>query len=165
MQAQLKGVDIPASRHDDAWLPEEVNPCGLPGWMRWHHWPWGTPAPDVDDILVARPRPFRLVLWEPIPTKAPGPHLTHAYCCYIRTVIFYCAPYRIRPFTRLYLSNGRWHPSSGGYEQWDQVDTRLNNSATIEHCGEIFDLLGGRVLWRDGRWWMRYGARRKPHKD
>jgi hypothetical protein len=48
--------------------------------------------------LVAMPKRFRIVIWEPFLTDAPGPHLASAFCCYINTVIIYHQPYIQSPW-------------------------------------------------------------------
>jgi hypothetical protein len=157
-------------RRVDAWDASEVAPCGEAGGLRWDfcraifH---GERAPDLGDCLVSRPRPFRLVIWEPLLTKAPGPPLAQAYCCYINTVIFYHSPHRVSPWIKLYQANGRWHRNSspGHFEEWDQIEFRFCWDERVEFDGDIFEVGGGRVLWthqpgKPRRWWMRHGARR-----
>jgi hypothetical protein len=150
----------------------ELAPSGTRGGLTWIYWhqclrePIAS-APNLDDCLVARPKPFRLVIWEPLLTKAPGPHLAAPYCCYIKTVIFYHRPYIASPWIKLYEANGRLRSngSPGHFEEWDHVETRLTWDEQLEFEGEIFEVGGGVVLWghqpgEPRRWWMRRGARR-----
>ncbi len=117
--------------------------------------------PGLEDCLVARLSAHRLVIWEPLRTKAPSPALASPHCCYSQTVIFYHRPYIVRPWTRLYWANGRLRPSEGGFEQWDQIESRLGWDNIVEFEGEQFQTGGGAVVWARGRWWMRYGAARR----
>jgi len=143
---------------------EERAPCGKPS-LEWiyYHYSFIRPAPDLSDCLAARPaaHPWRLCIWEPLPTKAPGPHLAHAYCCYINTVKFYHRPYIVDEFTRFYRANGKLRPSKGGFLEWDEVSTRLTWDDLVRFEGETFKKGVGTVVWSQGRWWMRHGARRE----
>lgn len=160
-------------RRVDAWHHTEVAPCGEPGALAWSH--WGGPhrdqaaRPAIADCLAAAAGPsWLLTVWEPLITKAPGPHLAQAFCCYIRTVVFYGASYVVWPYPRLYSSHGRIRADSEPtFLQWDQIDTRLARDDMVEHAGELWACEGGRVLWarldRSGerrRWWMRHSFRR-----
>ena len=155
----------------NAWCAEEARPCGIAGGLGWHWWnAWrpGNGPPGLDDCVVARPRPWQLVIWEPILTKAPGPALARPYCCYIKTVIFYHRPYICSPWVTIFECNGRLQRNSspGHFEQWDEVETRLTWEDQLSFEGERFDVGGGRVMWANlpgqpRRWWMRHGARRK----
>lgn len=122
--------------------------------------------PNIDDCIVERPKPFRLVIWEPILTKAPGPSRAQPYCCYIKTIIFYHRPYIVRPFKTFWRDrSGKFRASSSGYEQWDQIETRLTNEDIVEFEGELFSVGLGEVEWTNApaqprRWYMRRDARR-----
>lgn len=160
----------------DAWDECSVAPCGEAGQLRWRYASGvgiyderKQGAPDISDCLVAMPKRFRLVVWEPLLTDAPGPHLCSPYCCYINTVIFYHSPYIKSPWVKLYQSNGRWRSngSPGRFEEWDQVETRLTWDDQLIYRGLVFEKGGGLVLWthrpgdpRGRRWWMRHGLRR-----
>lgn len=141
---------------------EERAPCGVAGGLiPVSH---GMRAlPDLSDCLVARPRDFRLVIWEPLPTKAPSPPKAHAFCCYSRTVIFYHAPY-IPALAKRYWRTpaGELRASSGGFEQWDQIEFRLGWDDVVAFDGERFVVACGTVVWTRRRWWMFHGARRVP---
>ncbi|RAX42437.1 hypothetical protein DQ393_06265 [Rhizobium tropici] len=127
---------------------------------------YSTELPNLDDCLVERPKPFRLVIWEPILTRAPGPSRAQPYCCYIKTIIFYHRPYIVRPFKTFWRDHsGKLHASSSGYEQWDQVETRLTCDDVIIFEHERFSVGLGEVVWVNApaeprRWYMRRDARR-----
>lgn len=157
-------------RHNGAYLPEEVAPCGRAGEIGFHYYfrrDHEKRDPQIDDVLVSEARPWRLVLWEPIPTKAPGPHLSSPFCCYLRTVIFYHRPYTTS-FAKITPRPGKkWWRSTGTFFEWDQIETRLGWSALITYRGDVWEPQGGRVVWarhpitRQRGWWMRWSARRK----
>jgi hypothetical protein len=133
-------------------------------------WPLDLKLPHDSIFDQDAARPWLLTIWEPLQTKAPGPHLASAYCCYIKTVIFYCRPHRQRQYTTLCRANGRWHPSKPGYEEWDQIETCLTWDVQILYAGELFIVGGGQVLWTNEpdhgrrRWWMKRTARRESRK-
>lgn len=177
MSALTVNADRRRPRHwrdVNAWSACEAAPCGEAGALAWLHW-WGNgglelPAPDISDCLAVQPpdRPWLLTIWEPLDTKAPGPQLAHAYCCYISTIIFYGAPYVTWPYPRVYEgAGGRLTLNSGpSFLQWDQIESRFTWDDLLIYRGEIFKKGGGRVLWthRPGerrRWWMRHGLRRE----
>jgi|GEM_PF-2120291 len=149
---------------------EERAPCGRPG-LAWVHSSriMRGPMPDLSDCLASWPRthPWLLFIWEPLPTKAPGPHLVHAHCCYINTVKFYYRPYIVDEFTRFFRSaGGKLLASKVGFLEWDEVETRLTWDDIVRFEGETFRVCGGTVLWRHSRWWMcrraQRGSRREP---
>jgi hypothetical protein len=150
-------------RHRWVGFDEERAPSGEPGLRAVYlsrpfeplHWP------DLGDCLVSRPRPFALVIWEPLLTKAPAPDKALPYCCYSRSVIFYHRPYIVRPWRRIYRANGRLTHCRAGFEQWDKIEYRLAWNDQVEFEGEVFDVGGGTVVWAQKRWWMCHGARRK----
>jgi hypothetical protein len=125
-----------------------------------------------DDFIFDRDaaRPWLLTIWEPLRTKAPGPHLSRAYCCYINTVIFYCRPAIVRRHSHLWRDGlGRWKASApgGGYEEWDHIDTALTWDVKLHYNGDDFIVGGGTVMWTNEpdhgrrRWWMKRNARRE----
>lgn len=132
---------------------EESEPAGKPGLVSLRvntFFPYKKDYPAaLDDCLVVRPKPFRIVIWEPLLTDAPGPPDAEAYCCYIKTVIFYKAPHRVD-------ANG------GGYERWDEIETRLSWDDLVQFEGDVFEIGGGSVKWANDRWWMCRYARRVP---
>lgn len=148
---------------------EERRPCGVTGLhsiaMRMESLAFGLPfgqKVDLSDCLVSRPKPFRLVIWEPLLTKAPAPPKARPHCCYVQTIVFYCSPYVVRPFKKLYRGkNGALRACSAGFEEWDQIQTRLGWDDVVEFEGEQFLTGGGRVVWAQKRWWMVHGARRQ----
>lgn len=122
---------------------------------------------DLSDCLVLRPKPFRLVIFEPLRTKAPSPALALPHCCYIQTVIFYHRPYIQRPWKTRWRSNGRLQACDAGFEEWGKVETRLSWEDTVNFEDEDFKVGGGRVIWGAApngsrRWWMAHAARRVP---
>lgn len=144
---------------------EERAPCGAPGLIEVSTFAGRERAGRIDlsDCLVSRPAPRRLVIWEPLPTKAPSPALAQPFCCYIQTVIFYLRPYILRPWKRRWRDrSGRLRACSAAYEEWDKVETRLTHRDVVEFEGEQFDIWGGTVKWARGRWWMCRTARRLP---
>lgn len=96
-------------------------------------------ARDLSDCLVSRSKPWRLEIWEPLHTTAPGPAKAQAYCCYIQTVIFY---------------------TPGTCDKLDQIETRLAWDDIVSFDGDDFEIGGGTVIWADDRWWMQRWARR-----
>lgn len=125
---------------------------------------WNKPAPDLSDCLASYSagRSWLLHIWEPLITKAPAPPKAAPYCCYIQTVIFYHYPHVVWPWPRFYRGNdGRLCVNSGpSFLQWDQIEARLTIDDQVGFRGDVFEITGGQVLWRERRWWMRYGARR-----
>jgi hypothetical protein len=153
------------SHGNHPWNPEERQPCGEPGKLTflWSSYCLSRGTPDIADCLAFRrpERPWLLTIWEPLQTKAPGPHLTLAYCCYINTVIFYHRPY-IGGFSRPWQANGRWHAGDRrSFVEWDKLETRLTWDDQLRFEGDEFEKGGGRVMWCRRRWWMCHGARRK----
>lgn len=153
--------------------PAEVRPCGVAGGLTplcnqfFRFKPtWQT---DLSDCLVTRPKPFRIVIWEPLATKAPAPPKCTPWCCYTQTVIFYHSPYVVSPWVRfLRTDRGRWlrNSSPGHFEQWDQIEYRLAWDDVVEFEGEQFAVGSGTVLWTGAegerrRWWMLHHARRR----
>jgi len=128
----------------------------------------GKPVPTLSDCLVERSyeRPWLLDIWEPINTKAPSPSRCLPYCCYVRTVIFYHRPYVQKPPTGWRDQQGRFHRSEGGsFADYGQVETRLSWDDVVEFDGEQFEIGGGTVVWRLGRWWAyRWARRRQPQR-
>lgn len=148
--------------------PEEKSPCGVTGLrsiaLRMEHSAFGFPfgqKVDLADCLVSRPRPFRLVIWEPLLTKAPAPPKARPHCCYVQTVVFYHFPHipQLKPSTWR-DREGRRRTGRRGFEEWDQIQSRLGWDDVVEFEGEQFVAGGGRVVWAMKRWWMMHGARR-----
>lgn len=100
---------------------------------------------DLDDCLVSRPRPWRLEIWEPMSVNAPGPREALPWCCYIQTVIFYTNP-------------DRW--ADGRMDEIARIETRLAWDDVVHFAGEDWEVGGGEVKWRNGKWWMHRWARR-----
>ncbi len=145
---------------------EERAPCGVSGLgvvaNRLFRYKTDFPA-DLSDCVVSRPRPWMLVIWEPLRTKAPSPPKAAAWCCYIQTVIFYHSPYIASPWVKLYPWRGRINRNSspGHFEEWDTVETRLAGEDVVAFEGERFVCGGGSVVWKRGRWWAVRTARRE----
>lgn len=141
------------------WNEEELTPCGEPGLRPI----WTRTFEPLDDCLVSRPKPFLLVIWEPLPTKAPGPHLAQPYCCYINTVIFYASPYRPRGHGHPYKIAGKWgfEKRRDLFAEFDQIQTRLHADDIVEFQGAQFDVGCSSVRWANKRWWMCSTARRR----
>lgn len=157
---------------NDSFCSEEVRPCGRAGEISWHYYPRHEDEltdPQLADVLVAELKPWRLLLWEPLPTKAPGPHLALPFCCYLRSVIFYHRPYLVWPYRKRFRTRSglQANGSDGHFFEWDHIETRLGWEAQILYRGDRFKIGGGRVLWRQhpetGRrgWWMRHWAERE----
>lgn len=160
--------------------------CGEPGGLSLHYWPaFGDPKPDVSDIRVFRRKPWQLILWEPLPTKAPGPHLVRPWCCYICTVVFYARPFRESPHRR-YLSwhdyLGRYYDNGipileelprpvikvcevGSFVEYDRIDHRLRWDTQVVFEGEIYEVGGGCVRWCRPQWYMMRWARRIQKRE
>ena len=102
--------------------------------------------------------------WEPLTTIAPSE--ARPYCCYIATVIFHKLPYEVTP-DRGYAEYDRVET------QWDLLGERWTSrdlgwaslAPFVWHDGVLYELAPGRVVYRDGRWWMRHGAYRVPRDD
>jgi hypothetical protein len=167
----------PYSRRLDAWSEAELAPCGEPNQLRWHYWTAHgiregcermSDAPDISQCLTLAIGRNRLVVWQPLPTKAPGPHLTSPLCCYLQTVIFYVRPYVVNRFKRWWYHDAKkqWCESyTGNFFEWDSIETPLGWNDRVEYQGEIFEVGGGRVIWthlagQPRRWWMRSHFRR-----
>ena len=136
----------------------ERAPVGNAGLFLWR--PSG--AVDVSDCLCSTPKPWWLVVWEPLRTLAPSPARCAPHCCYINTVIFYARPHVVRPFSRLWRdARGRWRAEkSSGFEEYGRTETRLRWDDAVQFNGEWFNVEGGSVVWSRRRWWMRSLARR-----
>jgi len=165
-------------RHDDAYEIEQVVPCGVSGAdMRLPTFPCGAlhgTFEQTADILIARcgARPWKLIVWEPLQTKAPGPHLTQPYCCYSHHVIFYARPYYSAPhcFPLIFKTQHGWRANAPrdarGLYYFDRLDYRSHWDAAFQFEGETWRMGGGRVVWArraDGigkQWWLRSEARR-----
>lgn len=147
-------------------LDEERTPCGRAGILHFVSTsaPFDPRRPDISDCLVSLPKPFIIVIWEPLHTKAPAPPKARPYCCYIRTVIFYCSPYIQSPWVKLYrIGDGplKRNSSPGHFEEWDQIETRLSSDDIVEVGTDQFVIGGGSVRWAKSRWWMMRIARRR----
>ena len=94
---------------------------------------------EIDDE-----RPWLATVTEVLNTTAP--QNAQPYCCYINTVIFYEKPYR---------------EVDGRYAEHDSLKTVLEGNDVLRADGELFDLLGGTVVWQDGRWVMVRNAHRR----
>ena len=137
------------------------NPAGVPGLKPSARLHLGRPFADLSDVLVTRPRPWLLDIWEPLHTKAPSPPKAAPFCCYINTVIFYHFPHIVPPWGTPWKSNGRWNMVRSSFVEWDRIESRLTWDAPVEFEGEMFLIGGGRVVWRRNAWWMLRGARRQ----
>lgn len=164
----MKGTVTKLRRDLDRYIPplEERRVSGARGLVAFHSFgvPFpNQPAPDVSDMRAASPSdsPWLLYIWEPLLTKAPAPPKAAPHCCYIRTVIFYHAPYIIELRKRYWRdSMGFIQVSRGGFEQWDQVETRLRHDEIVEFRGERFKVGCGRAHWQRRRWWVCHPAMR-----
>ena len=135
--------------------PGEAAPCGETGLLTLRQnrfFPFKRDYhDDLSDCLVTRPKPWRLVIWEPLLTDAPGPPKAEPHCCYIQTVIFYHSPL---------------HSSTGGEcDKFDQIETRLGWDDVVRFEGDDFAIGGGQVKWAHGRWWMLRWARRVEERN
>jgi len=143
-----------AADDETTWrFDEEREPCGEAGKLEPVFWGdiLSKSAPDLSDCLAVQvpTHPWFLIVWEPLPTDAPGPHLVQPYCCYARTVIFYDRSWTV-------------DPAHGGFKDYGKIETRLSCwTDALRFNGEEFTSGGGRVVWRQNRWWMLHWARRK----
>jgi hypothetical protein len=146
-------------------LKEERRPCGIAGGLGWQYWSryLDRQAPDISDCLVSRPKPWILVIWEPIKTLAPSPARCSPHCCYANSVIFYARPHVKREWHKIWRSrSGQLHADKpGAFETYDQVETRFNWDDVVTFEGDRFEIGGGHVEWARKRWWMCRGARRR----
>lgn len=112
------------------------------------------------ECRVRREWPQVIGIWEPLPTKAPGPHLTSPWCCYTNTVIFYAGPsYYVRKGGHPYkTSRGYSWSASSGFQEWDQVSTLFRWEDMVFFDGLYWEVGGGTVRWKDKRWWMHRSA-------
>lgn len=137
---------------------ERLQPLPPAGLIDFYHWiPISRePAPpDVSDCRTARTGPYACVVFEPLLTKAPRPPKATPYCCYLRTVIFYHYPYIVRPPGWYRSSTGELRRGeTGPFVQWDEIEHRLHWDTLINFDGQVFEIGGGRVIWRDRSWWM-----------
>jgi hypothetical protein len=146
---------------------EEQAPCGAPGLLQPTVWMHGDQRPDLSDCLVTRIEGLKksIIVWEPLATKAPGPHLARPWCCYICTVIFYRTPFLTMPPKPWRDREGVLRKgTTGSFFAWDQIETRLNWYTLVNFDGVDWKPGGGRVVWarlpgQPARWWMRHGLR------
>lgn len=149
--------------------PDERRPCGVIGLsgvaLRMEHSAFGYPfghRVDLSDCLVARPTLFRLVIWEPLLTKAPAPPKARPHCCYVQTIVFYHFPHISTLKPSFWRPAGEaLRPGKRGFQEWDQIQSRLGWDDVVEFEGEHFVTGGGHVVWARKRWWMMHGARRQ----
>jgi hypothetical protein len=105
-----------------------------------------------------------ICFWEPLDTDAPRE--AEPYCCLLDQVVFYKYPYE--------------SDDSGGFAAWNQVASRWNLLGTrwtdedigwsalapfVLHKGEVWELTTSKVVWRGGRWFKRWTARRVADDD
>ena len=116
----------------------------------------------IIQIVPDKEHAHLIEVWEQLPTKAPNPSITQPYCCYVNTVIFYLRPFVVRPWHHFWICNGKRRAEKAGhsYEEWDRIDTSLRFDAVVTHEGQQFRCYGGRVIWKNKRWWMKREARR-----
>jgi hypothetical protein len=109
----------------------------------------------------ARGRTF----WEPIRTTAP--QTARPYCCYLSTVIFYKVPRALTPDGREFE---RWDTVESAWnllgERYTDEDLGWSSLAPfVLHNGVVYELGGGSVVWRNGRWFHEWLAwRLDPEK-
>lgn len=95
--------------------------------------------------------------WEPLNTSAPQE--AHPYCCYLSTVIFYRKPYQ----DEIDRVETQWDLLG---ERWTNLDLGWSSLAPfVWHAGKLYELCPGRVIYQDGQWWMRHGAREVARDD
>jgi hypothetical protein len=141
---------------------EEVNPCGDSHALRLM-----SDRGDISHVQAIRveSHPWFIMLWEPLKTKAPGPHLTYVWTCYINTVIFYQRGHILRPFTTPLIGRPwRFEAPNCRYQEWDKVESSLRCDAVVEFEKELYRCHPGQVVWKKKRWWIRRAARREEVK-
>lgn len=141
---------------------EEREPCGAAGALAAVATS-GRAMPDLGDCLAARATAFRIVIWEPLRTKAPAPPKAAPYCCLRQTVIFYHFPHIVSSWaTRWRGHDGKLRADGGSaFLQWDSIKTRLGWEDVVTFEGERYAVQGGRVVWKAGRWWSVHHARKE----
>lgn len=97
-----------------------------------------------------------LYFYEPLRTLAPREAKPH--CCYVGTIIFYEQPYRLMPDGHSLAEFDRietcWNMLG---ERWTEQDLGFASLAPlILHAGQIDELGGGQVVWRDTGWVMEW---------
>jgi len=113
---------------------------GLESARRNNFFPYKREYPaDLSNCRVNRMRPWRITIWEPLPTTAPAPSKADPLCCYMQTVVFYDR------FTG---------------DEIDRMETRLTWDDVVTFDGDEWEVGGGKVRWIEGRWWMERWARR-----
>lgn len=140
----------------------EREPCGVAGVLE-PVYLWKSLAGLNDCLAAVRGESRRgLTIWEPIDTKAPGPHLTTAWCCYIRTVIFYVRPFVSRGPHPVKSPTKGWYWESDGrsYAAWDTVESTLSHDDIVALGGQHFRVAGSGVRWARGRWWWLHRCER-----
>jgi hypothetical protein len=122
---------------------------------------------DVSCWRVDQHQPWLLEVWEPLTTKVPNPNLAQPHCCYINTVIFYVRPYVVRPWHHFWECRGKRRAEKPGhhYEEWGRVKTVLVWDRIFSWNGDEFICGGGRVVWKNNRWYMRRWARRRQKEN
>lgn len=105
-----------------------------------------------------------LAFFEPLLTGAPPDAIP--YCCYLSTVVFYQRPLEIG-------SDGRYIQHDEAEAQWNLLGQRWTDDHVgfaalapfVQHDGHVYELVGGQVIWRNGRWTMRWTARLVKEDD
>jgi hypothetical protein len=141
------------------WTPEEQRPRGTAGCLEYARnnlFPFAAPPPSINDCLawLDPAKPWRLIIWEPLLTKAPSPPIATPYCCYTHTIIFYRNPYVTMPPRGV-----------GSFADYGQIESRLRLEDIVRIGQTTYEIGTGHVMWGNlpgerRRWWMRFGARR-----
>jgi len=116
------------------------------------------------NTFPAEPRGTRgMLFFEDL--KAAAPENAQPYCCYACTVIFYKQPYQV--------VNGQYEEHTRAVSTWDMLGHRWTDqdlgwasmAPLVWHEGQVYELSGAQVIWKDGRWVKEWLSWRLPEDD
>lgn len=118
----------------------------------------------VNEFEVERDGRWIMYFYEPLDTDAPAN--AHPYCCHLNTVVFYKHPLHVRAngmFEEYDRTKTKWNLLG---QRWTEADIGFAALAPwVQHDGEVYELAGGRVVRRHGRWFMQWRGRKLPQDD